>query len=60
MTDRPAPALPLTEAAHAIGLSYFATRDRLLRGELEGEKRAGHWYVFKDSLDALREEQGED
>ncbi len=56
MTDRPAPALPLTEAAHAIGLSYFATRDRLLRGELEGEKRAGHWYVFKHSIaDALEE-----
>jgi hypothetical protein len=46
--------VPLTVAAHALGLGYLATRDRLLRGELTGFRRRGRWYVSGRSLaDAL-------
>ena len=43
-------AIPLTEAAHALGLSYLATRDLLLRGRLRGFKHEGRWFVEAASL----------
>ena len=43
-------AIPLTEAAHTLGLSYLAARDLLLRGRLRGFKHEGRWYVEAASV----------
>ena len=44
-------ALPLMEAATAMGLGYASARDRILKGEVEGFQRAGRWFVTRDSID---------
>ena len=43
-------AVPLTEAAHTLGLSYLTMRDKVLRGEIDGFKFLHHWYVPKQAL----------
>ena len=42
--------VPLTEAAFHLRVSYLAARDMLLRGELQGEKHDGRWYVEESSI----------
>ena len=42
--------IPLTDAAHTLGLSYLAARDLLLRGRLKGLKHEGRWYVEQASI----------
>lgn len=42
--------IPLADAAHHLRVSYLAARDLLLRGELQGLKRNGRWYVETSSL----------
>lgn len=45
-------SLPLPRAAVRLRLSWRATYDRLLRGDLEGwQDAAGRWFVTVDSLD---------
>jgi hypothetical protein len=48
--------VPITAAGIRLGLSYWAVRDRVMRGELKGGKDSfGRLYVEADSLeDALR------
>ncbi len=41
----------LAAAAARLGISPDATRKRLERGTLRGEKRAGRWYVWLPDLD---------
>ena len=43
-------AIPLSEAAHALGVSYLAARDLLLRRQLKGFKHGGRWYVEQASI----------
>jgi hypothetical protein len=55
---RSAERVPLTAAALALGISYWAARDRVLRGELDGGRDAnyGRWFVVRTSLEsAVRE-----
>ena len=44
--------IPLTEAAHTLGLSYLAARNLLLRGRLRGFKHEGRWFVEAALLNA--------
>jgi hypothetical protein len=41
-------AVPLAEYAHQEGLSWAQAWRRLLKREIEGEKRSGRWYVLVD------------
>ena len=45
----------LAEAAMALRLSWWGTRQLLLRGDLRGGMQDGRWRVERASLDAYRE-----
>jgi hypothetical protein len=45
--------IPLPEAAHLLGQGWHRTWSQLLRGELAGEKRDGHWLVSTASVERL-------
>jgi hypothetical protein len=40
------PAVPLADAARRLGTTPETLRMRVRRGQLRGEKRRGHWYVY--------------
>ena len=42
--------VPAVEAAHQLGLGYYALRDSILRHELDGYKNGNRWFVRADSL----------
>ena len=46
--------VPLSEAAQSLRLSWGQAWRLLLRGELEGEKRAGKWFVSSADVERLR------
>ena len=46
-------AVPLTAAAHQLGLSWQQAWRALLVGQLSGEKRGGRWFVYSASVAEL-------
>lgn len=47
--------VPLALAAQRLRLSWQQAWRLLLRGELDGVKRAGRWHVWNESLDAAEQ-----
>ena len=45
--------VPLADAAFQLGVTYPTSRDMLLRGDLKGGKRDGHWFVEVASIAAF-------
>lgn len=45
--------VPLPSASIKLGQRWRHTYDDLLAGQLEGEQRAGRWFVTRESLDRL-------
>ena len=54
-SQKPTQLIPLADAAHQLGVAYLTGRDKLFRGELEGIKRRGRWFVQQSSIDALKQ-----
>ena len=46
--------LPLSQAAHQLGLSWAQAWRLVLQGELKGEQRNGRWYVAADEIRRFR------
>lgn len=45
--------IPLTDAAHQLGLPWERAWRALLTGRLEGQKRGSRWYVTASSVERL-------
>ncbi|MEJ7810404.1 MAG: hypothetical protein WKG32_08325 [Gemmatimonadaceae bacterium] len=54
MPNTPATDISLTDAAFRLRARYQRALDMVLRGELEGKKRAGRWYVTEASVERAR------
>ena len=53
MADHKVKDVPLTLAAQQLRRSYLATRDLVLRGELQGRQEGGRWFVDHGDLQRL-------
>jgi hypothetical protein len=51
--------IPLPDVAHRLALPWAAAWALLLRGQLQGEKRGGRWYVTTASVEKLRRRRAE-
>ena len=47
-------SVPLSLAAHQLGLSWAQAWRLVLQGELKGEQRNGRWYVAADEIRRFR------
>lgn len=47
--------VPLSEAAHRLGLTWSRAYSRLLAGELKGRKVGGRWVVEAESVAAAEQ-----
>jgi excisionase family DNA binding protein len=50
MTATTEATISIAEAAKRLRLSYFATHDLLLRGELEGYRQGRAWRILESSV----------
>jgi len=46
--------IPLSVAAHRLGVSWATAWRLLLKGDLVGEKIGGRWVVTSDSVETYR------
>jgi len=51
MSATPAKMVALIDAAFRLQVRYQLALDMVLRGELEGEKRAGRWFVTEAGIE---------
>ena len=54
MSEKTGSWIPLPEAAQKLGVSWERAWRSLLRGELQGQKLDGRWYVTEASLEAAK------